>query len=303
MDTLTVVLQMTGLLLLVPPNPGSNGTTHVLAPRTDSLPRHSAFIAYVAPSGERCPSYNEQTRICIVPMAGYFMELGTTGADNDEPVGKLHKSGNLTLASGKRVPGEYHGERPGAPVRSRISLHSGEIAETCSMATWRYDPLGPTTPTDTFPLYNMVEWRIRDVPRDRLVLVRRRLNAPAGNAPGTADTLARPLPDSSGVVWITLMHVPPGEAANFRGFATGVVTRSRFPVTKDHAMRADAPYVASHFNAYYRLLGAGPNERPLPHYVGYEHSRCSVVLRPGMEWEVRRALETLSCMVAVAERQ
>lgn len=299
MDTITVVIQLTGLLLLTPDDPSGRGPMHVLMPETRNVESHVALLTFPGDSAEYCLTYVNGR--CTVDMDGWSMKLGrketgTAGRDT------LPRSAtNLTrISGGKSVSRRLLGERPGRRVRSRITLRAGGVTDSCSMAEWRYTAVGSGR-VEIEALANVVDWTIHDVPRNGSLLVRKRLDRVHGDS---VEKLAIKYP-ASGPLEIFISHIPTHEAAMLGLIRSGrdatpplhaVDERGVSAGTDSVSVMVGADSVATHFNAYYSLLGAKKNERPLPKFERFLR-RCSG--RLGQRPSIMRAGE-LSCMVASA---
>ena len=298
----SLVIQMTGLLLVVPHNSDGSGRMHVLMPETTNLPTHVAWIAFKGDNAKHCVRWAQATGICFVDMDGWSLELGKGAGGTPDASTLVNSPANLTRASGgRRVRRGHFGDEPGRRVRSRITLHAGAITDTCNLASWRYEAgLGSSAPGVTFPLANLVTWTIRDLPQEGLLLTRRRLDRVRGDE---AETLEMLHPNSAGVIEMIVIHVPVDEARRLEEAAnnTDTTTTARLLRQQDRRAHVNAhTEVATHFNAYYDLLRA--KQRPLPHMVGLSSggSKCLFTVL-GLEGrQSLPGLETLNCMVASA---
>jgi hypothetical protein len=307
MDTITVVVKMTGLLLVVPPKAG--GPTHILMPATDLTAPHVAFVGFPADSTARhCTYYNEEDGYCIVDMAGWSLDLtGPGGGASGTPVTLPRALVNLSRGAGGRpVPPQYLSANPGRNIRSRITLRGGGPTDQCSLATWTFDPAG-RAPAEILPLANVFEWTIPELVQDSLVLVR----DPLDPAPGdTAQRLARLRPDSAGVVELVIAHIPTGVAmqlhASLKVSTTQQIPRAGMEEQSHMQAPEDDPPAeteATHFRWLYDLLRANQAERPLPHSPE-ENESCTLDTRTlsGEVLSLRTLIspETLNCMLASA---
>jgi hypothetical protein len=164
---------------------------------------------------------------------------------------------------------------------------------------------------------NRVTWTIRDFPAGGLVLVRDRLLRNPGETPvsQTIDTVEA---NAQRAVELIVMHVPVSEADSFLVDIGAPPLRRRMRVEKEASARASrtahasarADTFATHFAAYYDLLGAQTqDERPIPRLLGrvrdpatQQPRRCSfTVAGLGLVPREITGLETLSCMVASAD--
>lgn len=283
MDTLTasVLIRITGLLLLSPASGTSNHPTYVLMPTTQE--RHYAQVGFVSRSGAGCAWY--QDRICYVDIDGWSLEIGNAEASTaaQPPYGLP----NLSKAVERPVRSDVLAPTPNTAVlRARIALNAGDKAHTCPIARWEFS-------RDTVELPNVVEWRIPDLGAQTLVLKRSRLDDPS-----TVDTITILEPEVNGIIYLFIRHVPEAE--------------------RDHRYKGRVLALgdpATHFAAMYNLLDMTENRnRPLPTYRGRTWNVCawaveeriqSLQLQMAMGPERRKPLDldflnpgTLTCMPA-----
>lgn len=302
MDTLsvTVVVHMTGLLLLTPARPNGTGPMHVLMPAPTHLPSHVAWMAYPADSvasAGRCSYYGKG--LCFLDMDGWTIDLGNRLGQEPHHV-RRNEIVNLTTSAEKRprVRKKYLSDEPGRRVRSRVRLLNGEVINTCSLAEWQYDDLDPTTPA-RLPLANLVTWRIPPVSGE--VVIRRERLDEDDNAP---EVLPTPTP-ASGSVEILILHIPAEEAVAYLKELLAesdlTATGNTAPGGAAHLPHSRPAGPATHFNAYYDLLHAGHagKERPLPHQPR-ESPVCTLRMQNLAMSRFIRGLETVNCMVAAA---
>lgn len=318
MQSLTVVIQMTGLILLAPDRPSGGGPTHLLLPREAS---HYAWMSFTADSMEsrsRCAYY--RAGFCWVKLDRSSIEVGAGGQPVPTAAGIPASALNLTAGKGKPVHRDRFGQAPGNDVRARVSLLSGESTRTCSLADWNYDDVDLEHGQDIVPLANMVEWTIRGIRQDHLPMVLKPLNPGAGDQ----DRILPPLRARVGnTAQIFITHQPLPETTRLtNGFMNLESGRSaqaadssaredpytaarsnRAGEPRDiarHSMRTD-PDTATHFRAYYDLIGANAAERPLPHTPKRRPEVCSFTVRTlrGIV-DLGGGLDTLTCMVASA---
>lgn len=290
MDSLTIVIQLTGLLMLVPPSPGQSGPTRVLMPEPDHI-RHEAVIGYRSPAGHTCPGHPVD-QFCFVRMEGWELDPLPGRA---QPVNLPRSIMNLTRNSGGiRVHRDLLGSNaPRDSLRSRFTLGGGDVSGACPMGQWTFDPVGAQQ-RDTISLANVVEWTTPDIPQDSIVLVRRRFSG------GSAQKLVTLYPDE-GRIELLIAHVPPGALIKFQRLLSRVARSSgRTPVAKlapaiGPAAAADDTRIY-HFGSYYRLFDRAQDRR-LPSYdriVDSDGCPLSIWLRAGVR---SRAPTTVNCMI------
>lgn len=298
MDSLTVVIQLTGLLMIVPPNPGTIGPTHVLMPEPVAPDRleHIAVIGFRRnDSAQQCGEGSSQD-FCFVRMDGWALDpLPGRSSRVDLPRSVF----DLTHASGGRRVHRDHfgGNAPRDSLRSRMTFGGGGVTDTCHIGQWSFDPVG-NPPRDRFWLSNVVEWTIPDIPQTHLTLVRRRFGG------GSAQTLVTLTPDRSGRIELLIAHVPrPGWDA-FQGRLLNLARMSQNQVSMPaahpalpggSAAAADPGTDIAHFGSFYRLLDRA-NDRRLPSDPFEREEGC-----PMMIWFPRElgimAPTTVNCMV------
>jgi hypothetical protein len=297
-DSLTIVLQLTGLLMIVPPNPGTIGPTQVLMPEPnapDDL-NHVAVIGFRRNGTEQQCDAGSDREFCFVRMDGWVLDpLPGRSSRVTLPRSVL----NLTQGSGgRRVhPNNFGINAQRDSLRSRITLGGGSLTDTCHLARWSFDPVGSAR-RDTFSLSNVVEWTIPDVPVDRVSLVRRRLN---GSSPQSLTTL---LPDSSGRIELLVAHVPIEGWARFQsrllklalaGFShTAMPAKASIQSHSSSAASNPTAFIA-HLRSNYKLLDRAQDRR-LPSDPDDLEEGCPMTI-----WFPRQlriiAPTTVNCMV------
>lgn len=245
-----LVVQMTGLLLLVPT---ANQGLQVLMPRVAD---HDALIGFKGPD-QGCWRYDTPRGICYVNMDGLSLHpMGVKAGAGAPATSAL----NLTHGSGKKINIPQAKGR----LRSEITLGPGVEREQCSLAQWTFDPVGHDTPPSTVQLINVANWEIDDIGANSIVLTRSRLD-------GT-DTvrIATLLPNKDGRIELLVMHVPRKETNHFfsstRVQAADTSDAQLQPHGDDDEDEDVVPMVRKHFHAFYNLMGVDPDstKRPMP---------------------------------------
>lgn len=298
MDSLTVVIQLTGLLMMVPHNAGAGSSMHALMPVTpDSIP-HTAFIGFRKNSStRRCDRDFQQ--FCLVRMDGWSLEPlpGGQGAPSGGNATLPRGAVNLSRGAGGRPvnPGNLGQSSASSTLRSRITLRTGGITDACNLALWEYDPAG-YPPAVILPMPNVLEWTIPGVALDSIILVRHPIN---GGAPDTITTLH---PDASGLVELLVAHVPPAGQGMLEEDLSLLRRRSigRVPmeVARDPAGERSNALISDtnsrHLHAAYNLL-VNAQDRPLPtHRETLIPHSCRMMI--WHEYEIRSPT-TVNCMV------
>jgi hypothetical protein len=295
MDTITVVIQLTGLLMVVPPRAG--GPTHVLVPVTPDTVPHETFIGFRSNGTARhCdPRFGEA--FCFVDMEGWALD--PIGGANNGSVTLPRGVVNLTRGSGGyRVKEQHLGQGPHTELRSRFTLRGGGVTDACNLGVWSYNPAGPAPAVD-LPLTNVLEWTIPDLRQSQIVLVRRSLTV-AGTTP---DTLAILSPDSTGAVELLIANVPPAglrmlqrelrRSTAAQEVPSGQQREARDGEQGDPEQAEASETMASHVTHLYDLLTQAP-ERPVPVFRAELIRRCPLPI-----WREHRLRSptTVNCMV------
>jgi hypothetical protein len=302
-DSVTVVIQLTGLMLVVRPEQ-EGGPTEILLPKT---PGHTALIGFGITSDSYvdrlCISKNypglgkpaRDARICYVDLEKWDLKpIGTAGSPLSPTISALPEGVlNLTRGSGDlyKVNILQVSER----IRSQITFNAGSPGSTpCSLGQWHYDPVGEMV-EKPYSLANVLHWSIR-VPSDsaRLVFTPKQRTGP--------DVVVS-LDYNSKSVHVLLAHVPHSELLDLP---------PRDPETPNPS---NAPERVTHFHALYDLLQVPDDStrRPLPHTLKpqTEPEPCRVRIttfqREKRWWFTQKkvdkagGLKTHGCMLAAAE--
>jgi len=265
----TVVVHLTGLVLVVPPGQ-DGGQTHVLLP---SIAQHAAWLGFGVAGDEAyvprlCLSDAEyglpalREGICYVDLDRWSLQPFGSGGQPTPVVNTLPPQLlNASRASG----GGYGVHLPalGDELRAQVVFGAGQAGGHCSLASWIHEPVnarGEPERSDPLPLVNVLDWEMRN-PAARVLVFRSRSGE---------ETLAVPLPAPSadGRIELLLAHVP-------------VEERDDLPPARPHAPAAPAD-TAHHFDAMYNLLrDRGTHARPLPaHSPNRRLPHTPTVLRP-----------------------
>jgi hypothetical protein len=340
MDSITVVIKMTGLLLLAPTSQGSD-TVHVLMPQTvGGMERHVAQVGYLA---SRCPRPMDHFKICYADMEGWSLDLSGVG---EAPVGgrvrsdsarRLRGAVNLTRRMKNRVMPDVLKDRPSGLVHSRVILRAGSVTDSCALGRWSYASKDSASDTVTIALANVLTWTIPNVARNSLPLVRRRLHADPGSAAQIIETVRADATDTLELFiryvpvsdtlppWITSPKEPYPDmpADHFRGLYTllGINGRAPVPVFKERVTEPEGKETVmdSHgkpvldWDGQPRLQCAWRRQlkqRPFMAGLGTQNkARLALSKKVGVNWlgqrRVRRrgieGVGTLNCMLASAD--
>jgi len=290
---LTVLIQMTGLLLIVPPQQ-NGGETHVIAPTIrPGMGRHVAWIGFGIAQGS---SY--ESRLCVRYQAAHNAAICYVNLDDwsVRPIGTLGlpgtlDSGNLPNNAVNLTPGSagHRVNRSAAKgwIRSELAFVSGRAANPCAVGRWSYTPVGGTA--QPRHLANVLEWVIQQPGNSKFELVFERRSPPH-------DSVTVTLPSSSGVVALVIAHVPENEIPDLPG--GGGTHGDPYP---------GPGYQATHFHAFYdvmRLPNPPHDSRRLPVLVGRGSvRRCPVRITGANNKSLTSVtgIRTYGCMVAAAE--
>lgn len=289
-EPVSLVIQMSGLLLLVPPKqPMAN--TEVLMP---DVPNHDAVIGFntLTDPGYCDAHYDGNLHICYVKINGW--SLAAVG--DPHPNGGFPKgAANLTHFAGKTV------SVSDAKTLSRadVALAAGIVTDTCSLASWTFNPTGNDGP-ERLSFINVMEWVVQEVPPAALTLILTKKDNP------TITRMVGPLsPNAQNEVELLVMHLPSTE---LQAIYTGVTV-----VTPDGG---DSTAVTSnvsdemkeHFDAFYQTIGLQQTSpRPVPQRPRRYRNVCPLTIlgladRYARNEGSQRGTKTLSCVMASVER-
>jgi hypothetical protein len=268
---MTLVVQLTGLLLLVPSSQQGE-VMNVLLPK--NVPQHHARLVFGVPSGNA-----NAAKVCMLQDRGIchvdlkIWEVQTLGAGGEAPSpGAKLPDGILNVT---HLSGGPHKAAAGQALR-RVTLGGGWARpDPCRLATWSYTPVGK--PKDTRPLVNVLAWEIKDPDYLELVFTRANGNEPPVNVPIIAE---------NGRAEILLAHVHDDEV-------------SHLPPNKATTVGEGS----QHFDWYYTLLTPQPADRPVPtnpNSLNTPPCPVDVTTIPPFRDEPD-ALGTYACMIATAE--
>jgi hypothetical protein len=318
-EPVTMVIQMTGLMLLVPPKQ-ANGLTHVLMPNmppSPGTPDHLTFIGFKGDSTGHCMEYDHDRRICYVDMKGWALDsIGKAAGSSTGAGTAAHGPLNLSRHTNRKI----NLAQVRDSLASQVTFARGQPTDSCGVAWWTYNPIGQDPPTK-FEVINVLEWQIPNMPADSFVLVRRQIQAPY-----TRDTIAT-LHTSDTVnneIELLIMNVLPEDTV-------GLVRRSRAPQPRVGESFGQAPTAGvqpatpihtadRHFRALYRLVGVPETMQRLPRRPVRIREACPITIlnlfdQYAVDREDKymgqdegdskvqyRGARTLSCIMASAEQ-
>lgn len=299
LDSVTVVVHMTGLLLVVPPTQRDGGTTIVLPQAAG----HVALLGFgrtassdavqnlCLASGQYADAY--RAGICYVNLDQWsVLPFGENGGRLSSELAVPAGLMDVTDASG----GDYKVPLQTNNFRSVVFKRGWFGPTTCSLANWTYTPVtsgGLKKTPRTRPLYNLVDWEIRHPANPRLEFV---------SASGVPVPVELPVTAGEDRIELLLAHVPIGDQAQLP--------------PAGRPTPAGAVDSAAHFHAYYNLLRKPGNplqipnkfHRPVPRdaqpttvrgcfvRITVEPQRQLIELPPDS-----RAIGTYACMPATGE--
>jgi hypothetical protein len=238
MFQISVVIKLSGLLLLTPSNSDYELPYYALLPRADG---HEAYFAYRRPTDDCVEPTEWDGELCYLNIEGYDITIGASVP----PAGSMPFNGslgNVSGAAGIPVPEAFVGEHPPAEkLRGRIRLNAGEQTAECHLGRWLFNG------NLWAPLGNVVTWEFTDSRTNDLVLTLRNL------ANSTTQTLVVQGSQSQNTFELFILHVP-----------------------EEDDRRVSFLMKARHFNHYYDMLGVDPaGRRPLPRLLLKVGSECS----------------------------
>jgi hypothetical protein len=237
MFQISVVIKLSGLLLLTPSNSAHELPYYALLPQAEG---HEAYFAYRQPTGS-CPVGVERDgELCYFRFEGDEITIGApVPPDSVLLNGSL---GNVSKAAGMPVTASLLGDHPPTDrLRARIRLNAGAQTDQCYLARWFFNG------NPWAPLGNVITWTFTYTDPGDLVLTRRKL----ADLKGAPETIVVRRP-ASGPFELFILHAPPRDGAK-----TSFLMEAR------------------HFNYYYDMLGVAPaGPRPLPVLLRKEASDC-----------------------------
>jgi hypothetical protein len=257
-----LVVQMTGLLLLVPTNSG----LEVLMPKLEG---HDAFIGYKKANSTGCWGWDPARKICYQEMEGWTLDpIGMKGGS-----APATSALNLTRGSGKKINlGQAKKD-----MRSGLTLGPG-VEETCHLAEWTFDPVGDEDGPSRVQLVNVMKWQINDVGTNSIALKRKRVGGT-----GVSQQFAT-LTAENGEIQLFVMHIPEIEAEAFFK-----LTSVEHPLTvgsgnaslagtgqNDHS--EDLAMIEKHFHAFYNLMKVESGKRPIPTNLQERKEVCPITV-------------------------
>lgn len=318
-EPVTMVIQMTGLMLLVPPKQ-AGGLTHVLLPDlppSPSTPYHLTWIGFKGDSTGYCKEYDHDRRICYVDMKGYALDsIGNTAPSSTGAGTAARGPLNLSRHTNRKINLAVARDS----VAAYVTLARGRPTDSCGVARWTYNPIGQEPPAK-FELMSVLEWQIPNMPADSFVLYRRQLSAPH-----TRERIAtlRTSDTVNNEIELLIMNVLPEDTVGLVRRAVAPPPRpgaSPGQVTMPVARSDSVPHTADeHFRRLYRLVGVPDTMRRLPRRPVRIRKACPITILDlfdqyqedeedkdrnqdgGAITGIWRGATTLSCVMASAEQ-
>lgn len=288
-DSVDVLIHMTGLLMVVPPAKAGDPLNVFLPAVVNHFADLGIGIASGSAEARRLCKNNPaaDSGICYVDLERWSLDpLGAGGTT--ATISDLDKAGvaNATRgSSGAKAEIAKLDNR----LRAQIVL-SGRLGEPCSLADWTFQP--PDESEQPLPAANVVRWIVR-LPRSAMLVFRLKANP--------NSTVSVPLtPDEKGAVEIVLAQVTSPEEKQLPPAPTSAPTS--FP---------DKGYSPTHFARYYDLLsrrdglpGDVPGKRKPKFKARPTQPRaCAVRVTTPVVEIVKRdgGIKTFSCLPASGE--
>jgi hypothetical protein len=292
----TVVLQMTGALLIVPPT-GNAGATNILLPSTRGMANsHIAWFGFGMASGDPlgeklCVAHPEARArgICYVDLSLWSVDSIGAGGSPSTPAGVRFPTGLVNLTSESGNSNKVNFAALAGKIRSQIVLLSGQPGDSCSLGKWTFDDHDPAQ--DSLKLVNVLNWEIKQS-QDNLLL---RFKSKSDST-NVLNATARA---EAGTIALLIAHVPKNERADLPPNVAGTVTHPSGTVRADH------------FKSMYDLLRVPQNaNHRIPTLRRTVRNRaCSVIITnpvARIQKDRRMAfpgLKTQACMPALAEAE
>ena len=245
-DNITVVFQMTGLLLAVPPKQAAD-PMQVIFPKVGAEP-HFARFGFGGDSSRVCVKHEEG--ICYVDLTQWSLgPIGAQGTPVDLENTRFPR-GVLNVTRGTGGVHKVNASGNANNIVTHVDFLSGRARpNACRMATWKYKPAGNGQAEDTVSLVNLLYWEIQH-PRNQPFTITLSPRAPNTGADTTISLI------SSDSVFVVLAHVPKGDL--------DVMPPAIATPAEDEP--ADS---LMHFHEFYKLLSnpadnKPPTQRPLP---------------------------------------
>ena len=239
----TVVFQITGLHLVVPPQTGG-GDVNVVMP---AHPEHRAYLLVGVRADQPAPAVCDTVMrgTCYVDLEEWNLREFGGGGSPETPTSIPGLTDITDLSGGHHRFHKAHLST--ADTTARVVLRAGQPVGTCSLAQWwvkRFTPAGQVRDSVRRAGVNVLHWAVTD-PDDLWLRFR--------HDTGGLDSLALPAPDINNRISILLAHVRADEV-------------QYLPPNAPKQPLESPDFRAEHFAALYDLVRS-PGEAPfkLPH--------------------------------------
>ncbi|HKP75016.1 MAG TPA: hypothetical protein VJT67_05700 [Longimicrobiaceae bacterium] len=252
----TVVVHLTGLLLLVPQTDVMQGQQHsgnlplhVLMPATGiDAPAHVAQIAWKSTAEECSEPDTFWMEFCWASLDGMSVEIGSGGLPAANAA--IRPGGSVVVADRpqtlrRAVFNNLFSDHPPRRLRARVSLLAGQVAETCKIGVWRFG-------TREDSVTSVLTWKFEINPDSIRTLTLTEFREDP-EAPTRSRTVRLPPVANGGTLELLVVYMPLTELRLGHG--------ETVPQPTPDTTRA------THLNAAYHLLGITPREEDIPVFV------------------------------------
>lgn len=301
MTTLSIVIRLSGLLLLSPDSfSTSNGKyylpLHVLMPQTPGIAQIAHHIPEIvfSSTSQECPTKLDssmeldqywRTNYCHVKIDGWSVDIGTPATPTLftewVPQANISRFFNARLDRdlfSKEVPGTAGGK-----LASRVNIYGGAQSDDCLFGWFTIGFFSP------IPLVHVVEWTT-SVQGTTFPLVRRRVNAAGMPQAETLTTLR------AGKSTVYVRNAP--ESTYLSELPAGIAAKTaRGQRDSTMAPTHSATVTVDHYRAFYHLLGIDGS--PVPKLYVPANEQCPWDLAVSRKALFKDDPGTQTCMVAV----
>jgi hypothetical protein len=269
-DSVSVLVQLSGLMLIVPPA-RSGGETQVFLPKVAEA--HGARLAFGARPMAACEEYDRTREICFVDLKEWTVEgLGAGGSPTDLRTFRFPRGVvNVTEAIGNGY--RIDPVEAAASIHTRVALRAGQPATSaCRLAQWHYRPAGLSrAQSDTISLVNRLDWSFLYPSGSPFVLTLR-------NRADTSRIARVRLYPVRGRIAVLLAHVPVYELR---------------AIVADQKITPPLPSELRHLHDYFDLLRRPGGKTPPP------DSLRRVPNRPAPAGPVSTSAAGRECSIAI----
>jgi hypothetical protein len=295
----TLVVQMTGLMMLVPEN-RSRRPLNIFMPPTPHEP-HQPLLVFRDNGAAHCD--HRADNLCVVLMDGWSLDpIGTTAVGAglvQVPPGALNVSEG---AGGK----DLDLDDAKSSARSWFTLRGGLETNSCSLVTWWFRPYGSIN-SKPIPFINVLEWSIHNLQQAEIVLRRRKIANPADS-----QELARLRPTGDRVE-LLVAHLTAKDLRDlfperlFSQFRPAVPAAPATHAAHALSLRDMTTEMEQHMRAFYYFVGADESRHRMPRSPVETKKVCPVTILELESWRGERpanearGIKTFGCVVASGE--